>query len=542
MTNPVQGPAREVSKTIAHNTLFNAAGRVWEAVLSVVLTAYIIRVLGEAGYGMWSLVAVLMSYATLFDVGVGSGFSKYIAERSARHGDAGVSAVVSAGFCFYALLGAVFLAVGWPAVDALLRGVLWLHPPETEAAALQMDGLHFLFRGALVLFVLNSCIAPLAAVPVGLQRMGLSNVLSAAAAVVKAVATVAFLETGYGVPGLLYANGAVLIFLAFSQGAVAWRLAPGLRVGFRQLDGATFSQLFHFGWRAQVARFSNIINFQTDRAVVWLAFGSLGLTGVYYLAEYGANKMRQLPGLLVSALVPAVSDLDARGDEERLLGLYLRSTKYMAVVAVPLAVYFLCAGDPLLRLLAGSEVAVGQAGWVMRILVVGYFFNLLPAPGVSVALGKGRADMQMKAGLISTGANIILTVLLYWQFGFYGIPVATTLGMALSTLWFFRAMGEVAPVALSRLFRECLLWPLLASVPGMVFCLAAQAWARGETGMVANGLAATAAAVLLGISYAACLGRMPYLDTFDVGFLQKTLRLSRVPGFSLLTGRARHEG
>jgi len=49
---------------------------------------------------------------------------------------------------------------------------------------------------------------------------------------------------------------------------------------------------------------------------------------------------------------------------------------------------------------------------VNRILAVGYLANILPGAGVSISLGKGRPDVQMKAGIIAMTSNILLTILL----------------------------------------------------------------------------------------------------------------------------------
>jgi len=533
---------RPLRDTLARNTVFNALGRVWEALLGLVLMAYALRVVGDTGWGLWSLVAVFTGYAALFDVGVGSGFSKYIAERAASDPTGrGISAVVSAGFFFYAALGALMVGLGWFCIDAVLAAILALRSGPA-ASGFDAGELRFLFRGALILFAANNGLAPFAAVPVGLQRMGLGNAVAAAGSMVKAGATVFFLASGHGVAGLLYAAYVAFVFQAVSGVAVALYLVPDLRIGPQWTDRYTFGQLFHFGWRAQVARLANVVNFQTDRAVVWALsrFGQTGPVGMYAVAESVAAKMRQLPGLLVSAMVPAVSDLDARGEEDRLRELYLRSTKYMAATAVPMAVYFMGGADMLIRVLAGAQPEAHQAAWVLRILVVGYLFNLLPAPGVSVVLGKGRADVQMYAGLISMAVNIVLTIAAAWAIGFYGIPIGTSAGMAVSTLWFFHMTRRLLQVPLGALFKVCLLWPCCASLPGGAVCVAIQYALRGETGLAPNAAGAALAALVLGASYGLLLGRLPFLDRFDADFLMETLQFKRAPGFALLTRRARH--
>ena len=89
-----------VRETIARNTGFNALGRVWEALVSLALIAYIVSQIGIAQYGLWGVIAAFTGYAALFDLGVGSAYTKYIAGHVARDEKDEISRVVSTGFFF----------------------------------------------------------------------------------------------------------------------------------------------------------------------------------------------------------------------------------------------------------------------------------------------------------------------------------------------------------------------------------------------------------------------------------------------------------
>jgi hypothetical protein len=66
--------------------------------------------------------------------------------------DGAVSAVVTTGLFFCMLLGVVLVAVGWPAIDFLIRGAYslleFLHPASRDESAvlLKVDEVRFLFR------------------------------------------------------------------------------------------------------------------------------------------------------------------------------------------------------------------------------------------------------------------------------------------------------------------------------------------------------------------------------------------------------------
>ncbi|MBI1319392.1 MAG: oligosaccharide flippase family protein [Candidatus Hydrogenedens sp.] len=527
-----------VGRTIARNTVFNGIGRVIEGFGGLALTWYAVRELGAEGWGLWSMVAVFTGYAALLDFGIGSGFTKYVAEHTARGEDAQISQLVSTGLIFYALLGTALVAVLWPLVDACIDGILYLQGAQDEAASAPMEDLRFLFRGGLVLFALNNCIAPFACVPMGLQRMGISNALGVSASAIKIAVAAALIYTGWGVRGLLLGQVASVLFFGAASVVAAFWLVPGLRVGPAQWSRPMFRQLYSFGWRTQVAKLANLVNFQTDRVVIAVVFrfADFTMVGLYGLGEYMAAKMRQVPGLLTSALIPAASALDAQDRPDHLRRLYLVSTKYIGVVSVPLALYFMVCADLVMLGWLGPREDMAAAAWVLRILCLGYLANLLPGPGVSIVLGKGLARVPMWAGIISTTVNVVCTIALYFAVGFYGIPAATSLGMLVSTAWFFLAVRRELGVGLRELLVVSVLWPAVASVPGVAGGLALNAWLAREPDQLWCLLGAGAGLAWFGLSYLVLLRLLPFLDSFDRHFLIHTLRLGRIPGFAFLLG------
>ena len=529
---------RTVRATIALNTTFNAMGRFFQGIVGLILTPYILSRIGVEAWGLWALVAVFTGYAALLDFGVASGFVKYLAQHIAKDDDRAFSAVVSTGVSFYTAFGVVLVALGWPTMDFLFDHVVpYFRPLAAENNVLMADT-RFLLQGGLILFALNNCIAPFAAVPTGMQRMGISNLIGAGAALLKVLATVAFLEWGFGVRGLLLANATVFVALAVVTVATAYWLRPGLRVGPSQVSREAFKDLFGFGWRTQVAKLANIINFQTDRVIMLWFYRRYG-AGVYSLGEELAMKTRQLPAMLVSALIPAVSDLQTRERHAQLREIYLRSTKYLAFISIPMGLFLCASAEMVLRAWLGDRDGVETGAWVLRMLVLGHMVNLIPAGGVSLALGMGRPDLTMKAGLISMSSNIALTIALVLLVGFHGVAAATSLGLLISTIWFFLAMRRVVDVSLRTLVRDALLWPALACIPGIIATVAVEFSVHGHAGRLPNLLAAGAAAAIFGLSYLALLWLFPFLDRFDVDFLDKTLRVGRLPGFGWAVRRAR---
>ncbi len=355
--------------------------------------------------------------------------------------------------------------------------------------------------------------------------MGAANLLSAAASSVKLVATIVFLERGLGVRGLVFANAAVVLVLGCLTIIATFRVYPSLRLAPRHVSRATFASLFAFGWRTQFARLANLVMFETDVLVIALLLRNLELAALYRIGVELANKFRQAPGILVSALIPAAADFHARGETDTLRKLYIRATKYSAAIAIPLAAFGAGAAGPLLETWLGPIAGLTTAAGVLQVIVVGYIANIVPGAGVSIALGMGRADLQLRAGLISMFANVGLTIVLALSIGFWGIPLATAVSMAISWAWYGHAMGRLLDVPWMRMWTDALKWPCAVGVCTLVAVAAVVGVAGPIDGRMANGAIACGCALAGAAIVLAAMRWSPMLDDYDRSVFRRALDL-----------------
>jgi O-antigen/teichoic acid export membrane protein len=235
--------------------------------------------------------------------------------------------------------------------------------------------------------------------------------------------------------------------------------------------------------------------------------------------------MRHLPGVLVSAVIPAAADFHTRGEIDTLRKLYLRATKYSAAAAIPMAAFLAAAAMPLLKTWVGPIEGLTTAAVVLQVMAIGYIANIVPGAGVSIALGMGHAGLQMRAGFVSMVANIVLTVALALTIGFWGIPLATAASMALSWAWFATAMRGALDLPASALWKEALRWPALVGVA--VFAVTALvSYGVGDLeGRGVNGVFAIALAVAAAAIYAIAARWTPLYDSYDRQVIRRVIAL-----------------
>jgi len=435
-------PAPRVSEKIIKNTLYNTIGKFWGILVVLFLTPYIVSRLGVERYGIWALLTSLVGYIGFLDLGVGGSYVRYIAEYYTQKDYSKVNQVVNTGFLFCLGLAFILIPLALFFTEPLLT-FLKLDPsayPEIE----------FVFFWGVVIFSLSNATFVFGSVQTGLQRMDLTNIVAMALTIPYALGFILFLEFGYGLRGLMIHIGIMWMLNTVINFWIAKRILPGFSFNPFLFEGKMFVELFRFGIKLQISRLSQLVSFQVDKLLITY-FLSVGMVTFYDLGAKITGSIRKLPLLLVSALVPASAEIFAKGDKEGLSRLYFRGSKYLFAASAPLFFFVVVCSEMLVRVWMGPGYDLASS--VIRILSIGYFFNLIMRVASSLALGMGKPELEMKYGILTSILNFTLSLILIMKFGFYGVLVGTAFSLTLGSLYFFRLFHGYTKEPLGNLWR-----------------------------------------------------------------------------------------
>jgi O-antigen/teichoic acid export membrane protein len=504
---------QSVSETIIKNTVFNAIGRFWGILVTIVLTPYILKYIGIERYGIWAIVGVLTGYFSLLDFGMGTSFVKYIAEYYAKEDYKSINQVVSTGVAFYSLFALMVIPLAFIIMNPLLS--LFRIPPGLHGEA------YFVFRLGVVLFVISNAISPFQALQGGLQRMDVSNKISIGVSIPMIFGTVYFLKAGYGLRGLMLNNAIILAISGTANVLAGFKILPEVRCSPALVTKEMLRKLLDFGYKLQLAKIADAIVFQTDRLLI-AHFLSVGEVGLYQLGSSIAQQTRQVPLLLVSAILPAASELDAKSEHVKLKELYLKGTKYLILVSFPLIFFTMASAQLIMRLWVGPGYE--KSALVIQILAAGYLVNLLSGVGTSVGAAIDKPEFQMGAAIVSAISNIILSVMLVLSVGFFGVAIATSVSLMLGPTYFFIKLHRHMSLSSGKIIMELVLLPFVAAViPALLLCVGTSliAPAASSSGRLVNsGVFILEGTVFLGI-YLLVILRAGYLDGYDRNMLKK---------------------
>lgn len=495
-----------ISQKIIRNTIFNIIGRFWGILVALVLTPYIIGHIGIERYGIWAIIGVITGYFGLLDFGIGTSFVKYISEFYTKKDYEKINQVVNTGFIFYSIFAAIIITLAFFIINPLLA--FFKIPSHLYNEAL------FVFLLGIILFAISNALSAFRAVQGGLQRMDISNKVAIAISIPMIIGTIYFLEKGYGLPGLMVNNAIILGISSIANIIIAFKILPELSFSPFLFRKEIFKKLFSFGYKLQISRFANLVSFQTDKLLITYFLG-IGLVAFYQLGSSILQKARQIPLLLISALIPAVSEIEARKRKEALVKLYLRGSKYLIFVSTPL-LFFVITNASLIMLTWMGE-GYEKASLVIQILAIGYFAATVTGVASSIAAGTARTDFEMKFGIFLAILNLLLSIILIIKIGFIGAVLGTTISLTVASLFFMKMFHKYLYTPLNdfiRLFYK----PINACIiPTIIMVLLNYCfWSiKGSSGRLVNLSILGINIVIFSAIYTFFILLSKYLDEFD---------------------------
>ena len=453
-SNKDQGPVTlqgEFSKRLVTNTFFNLLGRSWSFVLALLLTPYILGHLDVREFGTWVVLSIFLSSNpsfNLLDFGLGSSFVKHIAEFY-THGDFGrINRVLFSGLVFHSLFGVLLIAVG-----------LWLEGPLF--ALFHVSGASTAYLLVLFSWALSNVTAMFLSVFRGMQRMDTSNSLEIKISIANAVGTVIFLEAGWGMLGLAMN---ALVNSAFAIVLTSWtlrRMIPEISVGW-YFDGKLFWSMFSYGMKMQISQVGGFICFRLDKLIVSRFLG-IAPVSFYEVSSRLTSIMRALPHVMISALIPATSELGARNDRAKILQTYLLASKYVAMLTVALVAFLVLEARSVITLWLGNGFESSVI--LVQILAIGYGANVLGGAASQTAAGVGRPEFDMRSTVLLSVLNPILSILLVQSFGAAGAAAGTTLAFVSSTVYLLAIFHRnYVKTSARAILQEVYLRPIAAGV------------------------------------------------------------------------------
>ncbi len=431
-----------ISAKVLRNTAWNYIGLLFNIAVRLAVLPYVVHSLGNDAFGIYSIVAVVIGYASLLEFGIGTSLSKFVAELGARKEFDRLNTMISTAIVMYLVLGATGCAVLILLTGTFVHTVFNIPVDLVEAAKIVFIISSCAFTVSFVIGIFGNIIH-------GLQRHDIFNKILIFMSALRNIGGVVVLWLGYGLVEFvayqaLSGVAGISVMVFFSK-----RLLPQVSIIPRQFDWGAVRTITNFSFAVFINQISAKFMGTLDKVIVGI-FLPISQVTIYSIGVTVVLLLWRIPAMVTSALTPASSELDALDRSEAIQTLVRRGMKYTSVLG---AAIFLVSGvlaEPLIRIWMGEGYE--QSARVLQILLVGFSMLVVIAPNSQVMVGIGRPYINTIYALAQIALNLTLGPLLVWKYGIYGAAYGASSAFTIGGAVFIVHSCRIFGIPLRSLF------------------------------------------------------------------------------------------
>lgn len=404
----------------------------WLATLLTVLyalliTPVVIRALNTDLYGVWSFLNGLLAYSSLFYVGLGAAFIKYLSHYRALNDRASVDRLASVVLLLYTTIGLVCLVlcvVLASSIPALLAQPLQPADSRQTVLACMLMGGRLLFMFIATVF---------SGVLIAEERIATAATVNIVAIVGRSIAIPLILSHHVPLVTLAVIMSVSAACEACALAAAALRAVPRVQIRLVFPRLAELRRLYGFGIKMFFIDLAALFINYTDIVVIGVLIGAAGVA-IYSIPLQLVTYGRMIVAGMVSALLPRLSTYEAAGDRAAMASAYGRVSRATNYVAAFIALNLLTLGVPFLRLWIGEQFAAGSFVILGCLAIASFCQALSTQAAVPFFQAMHLLRTPVSFLLVEAAANLVLSIWLARRFGVAGVAMATLLPTLLTTV------------------------------------------------------------------------------------------------------------
>lgn len=422
-----------MKEKLLKSSIFRVIEIVTVTIISLALTPYLIKHLGDESYGLWLLILSTLGWFNFIDLGFSAAIRREIARAIEKADNHRINVVFSVAVVLFGTLG-LFAASGL-LILALVPEALGITPSNQNTAAIALSILAF---KVLLDFMMNSFHGFFTAY----LRMDIDANISLLNTIIKSI-LVFYLVIDLNIYGAVIATISADIITHCLKVYYAQKLNSGFKFSVSFVTKHEILYLFSYSKHLVAAGIANIVLRRSDPVVI------SHILGLKFVALYGVinnliNQIESLVEAVVGVFNPMLNRLVARNNNIDDTFKHIVDVNFFVVIMLyaPLAIL----AEDFIYLWIGGEYA--QHAGLASILGFAYICKSVSRPVGALLLAQANHKLMSVVSLIGAIVNISLSITLALQWGLLGVAIATAVSFFLSevilNLWLLKRYNNFA--------------------------------------------------------------------------------------------------
>lgn len=400
-------------------------------VIPFIYTPIMLRILGQAEYGLYGIASSFMGYLNLLNFGIGGTVVRYIVKYRARGDVKGEEQIFGLFIKIYSVIGAAILIAGT---------VLALNLDFYDRS-LTGDELGLL-RKLVLLMTLNTALflplAPFGSMISAHERFVFGKLASMAVTLGGPVLNLILLYWGHGALGLVAASVLCNLLSCLIQVIYVTKKLH-LRPRFTKVGGGILKEILSFSAFVFLAQIVDMLYWSTDKLIIGWAIGTVG-TAVYNIGANFNGYITSISTAIGGVLMPRITTMAMKDTpKEEFTNLFIKVGRLQFLILSFVVSAFVAFGRQFINLWAGPGYE--EAYYVALLTMIPVTLPLIQNTGLNMLYAMNKHQFRSSVYAVIAATNVVLTFWWVENFGMIGAAAATCLAYIVGHVfimnWFY---------------------------------------------------------------------------------------------------------
>lgn len=389
-------------------------------IVGIVYTPIMLRSLGQAEYGIYSLVGSMISYMTIVDFGFGNATIRYISKYRALN-DKEKEYSLNGMFIFINLIIGLLVLI--------LGGILFISINfifSNKLTSIEIRKIKIM----LLILTFNLAISfpfnVFSAIITAYERFVFPKIVGIVRMFLNPIVILTVLSYGYKSIGMVVVNTIINIIFIWINMYYCFKVL-NIKIYFRSFDLLLFKEIVNYSFFIFIAIIVDKIYWSTDQFILGVFSGST-VVAIYAVASQINMYYMQFSTSISGMFLPRITSMIINNaSNKELTNIFIKIGRIQYIILGLVLSGFMLLGKEFIILWAGEEYYMSY--YIALILIAPFTIPLIQNIGLSILQAKNMHKFRSISYFFIAIVNLIISIPLAKFYGAIGCAIGTSIAM-----------------------------------------------------------------------------------------------------------------
>lgn len=436
------------------------------SIVGLLYTPFMLRMMGQSEYGLYSLVVSVVAYLTVLDLGFGNSIVRYTAKFRAEGN-------VHEQYKMFGMFFLVYIGIG---ILTFLVGLGLYFNIDYMFGKTMNEGELYKIRVMMLLMIFNLAFTfPMSiwgSIITAYENFVFLKLVGIVRILLNPLVMVAMLLMGYRAIGMVVVS---TLFNVVTLLINYWYCKNQLKiqVHFGHFQWFFFKEISIYSFWIFLNAIMDRIYWSTGQFVLGM-FKGAAIVAIYAVAIQLQAIYMSFSTAISGIFLPKVTAMMTKeNDDKTISDLFIRVGRIQYIIMAFILTGFIVFGKPFIRLWAGD--AYEEAYWITLCFLVPLTVPLVQNLGITILQARNQMKFRSSLYVVIAIASLVISIPLSKQYGGIGCAVGTALALTagqiiVMNIYYYRVIHIDIPVFWKQVGRMSVVPILIGGLFSFVFC------------------------------------------------------------------------